>query len=61
MTSDGMPYITDADIVFECRIISEEYLHKTHTPTDVRSVFYKNADYHTLFFGEILREIRTQS
>ncbi len=61
MTSDGMPYITDADIVFECRIISEEYLHKTHMPADVRSVFYKNADYHTLFFGEILREIRTQS
>lgn len=58
-TAEGTPYVSDADVVYECKIMSAEKLHKSMIPEDIIKRFYETGDLHSLFFGEILRVIRT--
>ncbi len=60
-TAEGTPYVSDADLVYECKIISTEKLHRVAVPEDVIKSFYASGDLHSLFFGEIIRVIRTSS
>lgn len=49
-----VPVIKECKIHYECKVVYKTEIKGTPIPTDVEKEFYTNADYHTLYFGEIL-------
>lgn len=48
------PIIGECNLHFECRILAKHKLVEDQIGTDLGIMFYDNADYHTMYYGEIV-------
>jgi len=48
------PVIGECDLHLECKIIYKQAMEPALIPEDVKSRFYKNNDYHVVYFGEVV-------
>ena len=48
------PIIDNCEMHFECKIVYKEKMTKENLSRDLRDKFYKDEDYHTFYYGEIL-------
>lgn len=46
--------VQEADIIYECRIIYSHNIDPTQLAGDVAQTSYRDGDYHTIYYGEIL-------
>ncbi len=51
----SVPVIDGMEYAYECRVVYETEMHEAHLDDIIREKNYKEGDYHTLYFGEILR------
>jgi len=49
-----VPFIGQAELVYECRTIHRNQLAPETLPEELRTRFYPAGDLHTYFFGEVL-------
>lgn len=50
----SVPYIGECDLAYECKVIYKLEMTEAHMDRAVVDRFYPAANYHTLYFGEIL-------
>ncbi|CDI49116.1 flavin reductase family protein [Clostridium tetani] len=48
------PIIDNCEMHFECKILYKEAMVKENLSEDIKDKFYKDGDYHTFYYGEIL-------
>ncbi len=48
------PSIKECDIIYECRVIHKNIIVPAGLIPGISSEYYKEGDYHTVYFGEIL-------
>lgn len=48
------PIISDCELQYECRIVGKSTLVPDLLDDEIQNSSYKNDDYHTLYFGEIV-------
>ncbi len=48
------PSIAECNLVYECQLLYKHPLEPELLPTEIKSLFYPEGDYHTLFFAKIL-------
>jgi flavin reductase (DIM6/NTAB) family NADH-FMN oxidoreductase RutF len=48
------PVIKEANIFFECKVVYKQAMNPADLDQSVKSKFYSQGDYHTLYFGEIV-------
>lgn len=48
------PIIDNCEMHFECKIVYKEEMTKENLSKDIRDKFYKDEDYHTFYYGEIV-------
>jgi len=49
-----VPVVQECKIHYECKVIFKLEAKPGEIPDDVKEVFYRSGDYHTLYFGKIL-------
>ena len=49
-----VPLLNRCAAAYECRVIYETETHEAHLDPEIIRRFYREGDYHTLYFGEIL-------
>ena len=50
----AVPLLDRCSAAYECRVIYETEMHEAHLDPEIVKRFYREGDYHTLYFGEIL-------
>ena len=50
----SVPVLSDCEYAYECRVVYETEMHEAHFDTELRDRHYRNGDWHTLYFGEIV-------
>ena len=50
-----VPYLEQAEMVYECRTIHRNLLAPETLPEDLLGKYYPQEDFHTYFFGEVLQ------
>jgi flavin reductase (DIM6/NTAB) family NADH-FMN oxidoreductase RutF len=50
----GAPIIEECPINYECKVIYKEKFVPEHVPDEAKKGFYKDGDFHTIYFGEIV-------
>ncbi|RXM58056.1 flavin reductase family protein [Clostridium tetani] len=48
------PIIDNCEMHFECKILYKEAMVKENLSEDIKDKFYKDGDYHTFYYAEIL-------
>jgi flavin reductase (DIM6/NTAB) family NADH-FMN oxidoreductase RutF len=48
------PIISDCIIHYECKIMFKSKVISSDLPSKIKLMYYRDGDYHTLYFGEIL-------
>ena len=51
---EGQPGFAESKCIFVCRKIYQADIRPEDMPADVRAKYYADADYHTMYVGEIL-------
>ena len=54
------PIISDCQLHYECRIVFKQDMDPSSLDENIVERFYKDNDYHTLYFGEILNSYITK-
>ena len=54
----SVPMIKGCEYAYECRVVYETEMHEAHLDKKIRERDYRNGDYHTLYFGEIVNCVR---
>ena len=48
------PIISDCDLHFECKVVYKQALEPGMIPQDVKERFYRDNNYHVVYYGEIV-------
>ncbi|NMB27404.1 MAG: flavin reductase family protein [Tissierellia bacterium] len=48
------PIIEDCELHYECNIVYKQAMEPSTLNEDIKNQYYKNKDYHVLYFGEIV-------
>ncbi|MBE6064160.1 flavin reductase family protein [Clostridium cochlearium] len=48
------PIIDNCEMHFECKIVYKEAMSEENLSKDIKDKFYKDGNYHTFYYGEIL-------
>jgi flavin reductase (DIM6/NTAB) family NADH-FMN oxidoreductase RutF len=48
------PVIKECNLFFECRVVYKQDMNPDTLDESIKAKFYKNGDYHTLYYGEIV-------
>jgi flavin reductase (DIM6/NTAB) family NADH-FMN oxidoreductase RutF len=48
------PTLSDCLVTLECKVMFEKRMAKRDVPSNIKKRFYKNDDYHTCYFSEIV-------
>jgi flavin reductase (DIM6/NTAB) family NADH-FMN oxidoreductase RutF len=48
------PIIAEIELHYECKVIYKQRLDQSMIPQIVKDRYYKNKDYHTVYYGEIV-------
>lgn len=51
---EGTRYIAGSDLVYECTLLERTGVQPAALAQSVKDSFYKDGDYHTVYFGEII-------
>lgn len=54
------PIITGCDLHYECQIVYKQKMNSDNLVTSYKNRHYKNNDYHTLYFGEIINTFKEE-
>ena len=56
----GTPVIKECPLHFECRVVYQQAMEPGQLTPALRDKWYKNSDYHVLYFGEIVASYLTE-
>lgn len=48
------PVIKECSLFFECKVVYKQAMNPDNLEESIKSKFYSNNDYHTMYYGEIL-------
>lgn len=50
----SVPVLSDCEYAYECKVVYETEMHEAHFDSELKDRHYRNGDWHTLYFGEIV-------